>query len=169
MSKIREKESLECGRMHIWALKTQKLPGPLSGPWTPAANCSLRSRNSASLRRQLSASAPGPPPPWPKSWIRTWAVKGFSRICPTLYIRGGGVRTLMTVQQKFTKTRDFSIHFCQFAENFTENSLIHQWPWRVRTYTIFPYSCPSLHFLRTITPSSPPPPPNFGNNDVRWY
>ena len=35
MSKIREKESLECGRMHIWALKTQKLPGPLSGPWTP--------------------------------------------------------------------------------------------------------------------------------------
>ena len=71
MSKIREKESLECGRMHIWALKTQKLPGPLSGPWTPAANCSLRSRNSASLRRQLSASAPGPPP-LTKSWIRTW-------------------------------------------------------------------------------------------------
>ena len=28
MSKIREKESLECGRMHIWALKAQKLPGP---------------------------------------------------------------------------------------------------------------------------------------------
>ena len=24
------------------ALKTQKLPGPLSGPWTPATNCSLR-------------------------------------------------------------------------------------------------------------------------------
>ena len=42
MSKIREKESLECGRMHIWALKTQKLPGPLSGPWTPTTNCSLR-------------------------------------------------------------------------------------------------------------------------------
>ena len=36
----------------------------LSGPWTPAANCSLRSRNSALLRRQLSASAPGAPP-WP--------------------------------------------------------------------------------------------------------
>ena len=71
MSKIREKESLECGRMHIWALKTQKLPGPLSGPWTPAANCSLRSRNSASLCRQLSASAPGAPP-LTKSWIRTW-------------------------------------------------------------------------------------------------
>ena len=62
MSKIREKESLECGRMHIWALKTQKLPGPLSGPWTPAANCSLRSRDSALLRRQLSASTPGAPP-----------------------------------------------------------------------------------------------------------
>ena len=70
MTKIREKESLECGRMHIWALKTQKLPGPLSGPWTPAANCSLRSRNSASLHRQLSASAPGAPP-LTKSWIRT--------------------------------------------------------------------------------------------------
>ena len=42
MSKMREKESLECVRMHIWALKTQKLPGPLSGPWTPAAYCSLR-------------------------------------------------------------------------------------------------------------------------------
>ena len=64
MSKIREKESLECGRMHIWALKTQKLPGPLSGPWTPATNCSLRSCDSASLCRQLSASGPGPPS-WP--------------------------------------------------------------------------------------------------------
>ena len=72
MSKIREKESLECGRMHIWALKTQKLPGPLSGPWTPAANCSLRSHDSASLRRQLLASAPGAPP-LTKSWIRTWS------------------------------------------------------------------------------------------------
>ena len=71
MSKIREKESLECGRMHIWALRTQKLPGPLSGPWTPAANCSLHSRDSTSLRRQLSASAPGAPP-LTKSWIRTW-------------------------------------------------------------------------------------------------
>ena len=50
--------------MHIWALKTQKLPGPLSGPWTPAANCSLRSSDSPSLRRQLSASAPGAPS-WP--------------------------------------------------------------------------------------------------------
>ena len=28
MSKIREKEFLECGRMLIWALKIQKLPGP---------------------------------------------------------------------------------------------------------------------------------------------
>ena len=64
MSKIREKESLECVRMHIWASKTQKLPGPLSRPWTPAAECSLRSRDSASLRRQLSASEAGAPP-WP--------------------------------------------------------------------------------------------------------
>ena len=64
MSKIREKESLECVRMHIWASKTQKLPGPLSGPWTPATECSLRSRDSASLCRQLSASEAGDPP-WP--------------------------------------------------------------------------------------------------------
>ena len=70
MSKIREKESLECVRMHIWASKTQKLPGPLSGPWTPAAECSLRSRDSALLRRQLSASEAGDPP-LTKSWIRT--------------------------------------------------------------------------------------------------
>ena len=71
MSKIREKESLECVRMHIWASKTQKLPGPLSGPWTPAAECSLRSRDSTSLRQQLSASEAGAPP-LTKSWIRTW-------------------------------------------------------------------------------------------------
>ena len=64
MSKMREKESLECVRMHIWALKTQKLPGPLSGPWTPATYCSLRSRDSALLRRQLSAAEAGAPP-WP--------------------------------------------------------------------------------------------------------
>ena len=61
MSKMREKESLECVRMYIWALKTQKLPGPLSGPWTPAADCSLHSRDSASLRQQLSASEAGAP------------------------------------------------------------------------------------------------------------
>ena len=64
MSKMREKEILECVRMHIWALKTQKLPGPLSGPWTPAADCSLRSRDSTSLHWQLSASEAGTPP-WP--------------------------------------------------------------------------------------------------------
>ena len=56
MSKIREKESLECVKMHIWASKTQKLPGPLSGPWTPGR------RMLASLRRQLSASEAGAPP-----------------------------------------------------------------------------------------------------------
>ena len=64
MSKIREKESLECVRMHIWASKTQKLPGPLSGPWNPAAECSLRLHDSSSLCRQLSASEAGAPP-WP--------------------------------------------------------------------------------------------------------
>ena len=34
---MREKESLECGRMHIWALKTKKLPGHLSRPWPQMA------------------------------------------------------------------------------------------------------------------------------------
>ena len=39
MSEMREKESLECGRMHIRPLKTQKLPGPLSrGPWPQIAH-----------------------------------------------------------------------------------------------------------------------------------
>ena len=76
MSKIREKESLECGRMHIGALKTQKLPGPFSVPWTPAANCSLCSHDSASLHRHISASGPGPP--LTKSWIRTWIPMWFS-------------------------------------------------------------------------------------------
>ena len=60
LSKMREKEPLECRRMHICALKTQKLPWPLSGPWIPAAKGSLRSHDSASLRRQLSASEAGP-------------------------------------------------------------------------------------------------------------
>ena len=44
-----EKESLECGRMNIWALKTEKLPGPLSRPWTPAADSLLNLHNSALL------------------------------------------------------------------------------------------------------------------------
>ena len=43
---------------------------PLSGPWTLATDCSLRSCDSASLRRQLSASEAGAPP-LTKSWIRT--------------------------------------------------------------------------------------------------
>ena len=42
MSRIREKESLESGKMHIWALKTQKVPGPLRA-LTPAATFSLGS------------------------------------------------------------------------------------------------------------------------------
>ena len=33
----------------------------LSGPWTPATNCSLHSCDSASLRQQLSAPEPGTP------------------------------------------------------------------------------------------------------------
>ena len=61
MSKIREKESLECGRMHIWALKAQRLPGPLSRPWTPAADSSLHSCNSTPLHWQLSALEAGTP------------------------------------------------------------------------------------------------------------
>ena len=60
MSKIREKESLECVRMHIWAPKTQKLPGPLSRPWTPAAECSLRSRDSA-MSATFGLRSWGPP------------------------------------------------------------------------------------------------------------
>ena len=88
MSKMREKESLECVRMHIWALKTQKLLGPVNRPWSPATDCSLRSRDSASLHRQLSASEAGPPPldqildphlkvkhfpnPIKASWVYTW-------------------------------------------------------------------------------------------------
>ena len=54
--KNQRNEPLECGRMHIWALKIQKLPGPLSGPWTPATDWSLHSHDSASLCRQLSVS-----------------------------------------------------------------------------------------------------------------
>ena len=39
----------------------------------PAAECSLHSRDSALLHRQLSASEAGVPP-LTKSWIRTWSV-----------------------------------------------------------------------------------------------
>ena len=92
MSKIREKESLECGRMHIWALKTQKLPGPLSGPWTPAANCSLCSHDSASLTRLCFATSAtfglrtwGPP--LTKSWIRTWKWTVILRGCKKLKLK----------------------------------------------------------------------------------
>ena len=35
VSEMREKELIECGRMHIWTLKTQWLPGPLSRPQIP--------------------------------------------------------------------------------------------------------------------------------------
>ena len=56
MSRIREKESVECWRMLIWALKTQKLQGPLSRPWTPDTDCSLHSHDSTLLHWQLSVS-----------------------------------------------------------------------------------------------------------------
>ena len=63
MSKIREKEPLECGRMHIWALKTQKLPEPLSGPWTPATDCSHHYVGNFQSQKLG--------PPLTKSWIPT--------------------------------------------------------------------------------------------------
>ena len=81
LSKMWEKESLECGRMHIWALKTQKLLGPLSGPWTPAANGSLHSYDSTLLHWQLLALEASPPPA--KSCIRTWKI--FQMILQKLY------------------------------------------------------------------------------------
>ena len=62
--KNEEKEPLKCRRMHIWALKTQKFPGALRGPWILAANGTLRSCDSDSLCWQLSASEAGVPP-WP--------------------------------------------------------------------------------------------------------
>ena len=43
------------------SIKNQKLAGPLSGPWTPTADCSLRSLHSASLCWQLSVSEAGVP------------------------------------------------------------------------------------------------------------
>ena len=70
MSKIREKECLECVRMHIWASKTQKLPGPLSGPWTP---CRRMLASLARLHFATSATVGlrSWGPPLTKSWIRT--------------------------------------------------------------------------------------------------
>ena len=43
------------------SIKNQELPGPLSRPWTPAADCSLHLHDSALLRRQLLASEAGAP------------------------------------------------------------------------------------------------------------
>ena len=43
------------------SMKSQKLPGPLRGPWSLAADCLICSCDSASLRRQLCASEAGPP------------------------------------------------------------------------------------------------------------
>ena len=80
--KNKRKESLECVRMHIWASKTQKLPGPLSGPWTPAAECS---RDSASLCRQLSASEAGAPP-WPNPGSAPEIIIHRSKLPPRMNI-----------------------------------------------------------------------------------
>ena len=49
--------------------KSKKLPGPLSRPWTPAANSSLHSHNSTVLCQQLLDSEAGAP--LTKSWICT--------------------------------------------------------------------------------------------------
>ena len=76
LSKMREKESLECGRMHIWALKTQKLLGSLSGPWTLATNGSLHSHDST-LQYQQSPASKAKAPPLTKSWIRACDNKLF--------------------------------------------------------------------------------------------
>ena len=47
--------------MHISALKIQKLPGSLSGPWTPATDSLLHSHDYAALCQQCSASEAGTP------------------------------------------------------------------------------------------------------------
>ena len=49
--------------------KSKKLPGPLSRPWSPAANSSLHSHNSTVLCQQLLDSEAGAP--LTKSWICT--------------------------------------------------------------------------------------------------
>ena len=64
MSKIREKESLECGRMHIWALKTQKLPEPLSRPWTPPQIARFARATPLCYVGNFRPQHLGPPP-WP--------------------------------------------------------------------------------------------------------
>ena len=56
----RKRVSRMCENAYL-SIKTQKLPGPLSRPWTPATECSLCLHDSASLHRQLSASEAGAP------------------------------------------------------------------------------------------------------------
>ena len=44
--------------------KNRELPGPLSGPWTPAVrDFGLRARDERARAKKLRASPP-PPPPW---------------------------------------------------------------------------------------------------------
>ena len=64
MSKIREKESLEWENAYL-SIKNPKASRALKWALDPGRKLL------ASLRRQLSASAPGAPP-LTKSWIRTW-------------------------------------------------------------------------------------------------
>ena len=59
---IWRKSTRKSGRMHIWQLKMQELPGPQGGPWTPANIGLLRSPDSASLRRQNLGKNFWPPP-----------------------------------------------------------------------------------------------------------
>ena len=155
MSKIREKESLECGRMYIWALKTQKLPGLLSRPWTPAANCSLRLCNSTLLCRQLSASEPGAPP-WPNpgsapekivktkrhldvmlqgdsSWC-FWTCKQISTIHYTLKWAFNSTTklTLTSHQLRFTTNLNWSI--AEMCHHLSIQSVIFQLNLHVASY-----------------------------------
>ena len=74
-SKMREKESLECGKMYIWALKTQKLPWP---QMFHSAHTTLLCQISINL-----ASEAGTPPA--KSWIRTWGMFTLKRQLWSLY------------------------------------------------------------------------------------
>ena len=57
----RKRVSRMCENAYL-SIKNPKASRALKRPWTPAAYCSLRSRDSASLRRQLSAAEAGAPP-----------------------------------------------------------------------------------------------------------
>ena len=71
MSEMREKEALECGKMHIWALKPQSFQGP--GPKPQIA------------RFATSATFEADPSP-AKSQIRIWHIKIADFIGLVLFI-----------------------------------------------------------------------------------